>query len=88
MRPLWFCPLLEMVKCLLLQRRNQLTVLPSITLEAFSLIFVYIYMWKTVFFELVWFCWGFFPAKILPRMIEYVCVCSHLCEGVRAGREW
>lgn len=49
---------------------------------------VYIYMWKMVFFELVWFCWGFFPAKILPRMIEYVCVCSHLCEGVRAGREW
>lgn len=31
-------PLLEIVKCLLFQRRNQLTELPSITLEAFSLI--------------------------------------------------
>lgn len=88
MRPLWFCPLLEMVKCLLLQRRNQLTVLPSITLEAFSLIFVCIYICGRRYF-LSWFGFvGFFPAKILPRMIEYVCVCSHLWEGVRAGREW
>lgn len=77
MKPMWFCPLLEMVKCLLLQRRNQWTVLPSITLEALSLAFVYIYVEDGIF----WVGWvfGFFsPAKILPRMIEYVCVCAHI----------